>query len=240
LFGGAATRPVFAQTPDIVSRPAATFDFGSFEPAGSIGLFTDGKSAEAPVILVRGFNVALQQFDALEAFQQVVAAATTGQIFSQIPDIFILQFNAASQQFEALGPAGSIFSTTPQGWVSRSPELFTRPFNTTEQQLQSFPSNAPPAVTSGPVFSQSPDILAKQYNAAQQLFCGTYEPSGNVPTAATPQGWMGQQPQYEVLIKAFNAAQQQFGAFEPLGVIVPPISTKKPSWLVIARRRGKR
>lgn len=42
---------------------------------------------------------------------------------------------------------------------------------------------------------------------------------GLVPTKFFPSGWMSEQPQYEILIKPFNTALQQFSSFEPQGQI---------------------
>jgi hypothetical protein len=62
-----------------------------------------------------------------------------------------------------------------------------------------------------------------QYPSNSGLF------EGLIATVPTPRGWMSEQP--VILTKLFNASEQQFQAFEPLGTIFVPIAPPPQGWM---------
>ena len=218
--------------------------FESWPFQGSIFSITpQGWASPSPDILIVPFNVIHQQFQSFEP--QGIISPFTRIVYSESPEISILQFNVSQQQFQSLEPQGLIFSITPQGWASPSPDILIVPFNTALQQFEAFASLGNVASPSTPKgwMSQTPEyeIFIRGFGPYLQQFGTDFEPIGLIGSPVSPQGWMGQQPSYELLIRSFNVSQQQFGAFGPLGSIAPPPpKTLKPSWLVMARRRGRR
>lgn len=244
----ATTRYVFSQFQD---RPIGKFgaseqQFQTFESFGGdkFPLRYDYQSSQQEVF-IRKVNVSDHQFQTLSPFIKAVDVTTPTWVQQESYPVFIYQFNVSDQQFESWPFQGSIFSITPQGWASPSPDILIVPFNTALQQFEAFASLGNVASPSTPKgwMSQTPEyeIFIRGFGPYLQQFGTDFEPIGLIGSPVSPQGWMGQQPSYELLIRSFNVSQQQFGAFGPLGSIAPPPpKTLKPSWLVMARRRGRR
>jgi hypothetical protein len=179
-------------------------------------LSVEGVYAQPPDVFAKPFPASEQQFSAHDP-RAVPDQLNVEGVYFQSPDVFAKPFPAHEQQFNSFQPQGFVKSTFPDGWRSYQWEYrFAKPFPVAEQQFSTY-FKFPPGVVPQGWYPHEPEVFAKPFPVTEQSFQPVREP---VPPPPPGFGWWGYQFNY-AFTKPFNAALQQFQAWDLVGAVPP-------------------